>query len=66
MNFDHSQTISATFQVVAPIGSRVKFLACFTNMYEAVEFAEIYTRNNNKPAFVCNLQIVYATAGGAR
>lgn len=41
-------------------------MACFTNMYEAVEFAEIYTRNNNKPAFVCNLQIVYATAGGAR
>ena len=66
MNINYLPTITATFQVVAPIGSRVKFLACFTNLYDAIGYAEIYTLNNHKTAFVSTLQVIHATAGGAR
>ena len=66
MESEDSSVIAAPYHVAAINGDDVVELAKFMSVYYAKGYADEYTRHSGKTAYVCKMEIVYATEGGVQ
>ena len=66
MESKDSSVIAAPYHVAAISGDDVVELAKFMSVYHAKGYANEYARHSGKKVYVCKMEIVYATAGGAQ